>query len=218
MAPAVGKTSNRRAPGICAGKAVAHRWCGRHYARRSNDKETLPLTTAPTTRNGSSHLGRATVARVALFAGLWLVIAGNDPDSWVIGVPTVLLATWASLCLRGNIDGFGSISLSGLVRFVPYFLIESFRGGFDVARRVLRPRLRVHPGFQSYRPQLASPAARVVFLDAISLLPGTLSADMRDGAIDVHALDNRTDLTPELARLERTVGRLFGERLDQQSV
>jgi multicomponent Na+:H+ antiporter subunit E len=168
-------------------------------------------------RTRSNHIGQSLIARTALFSALWLVIAGDDPSSWIIGVPTVLLATWGSLQLRGIVEGTSTLCLSGLIRFVPFFVVESFRGGLDVASRVLRPRLRVNPGFQSYRPQLANPAARVVFLDTISLLPGTLSADMREGIVVVHALDSGIDLTPELARLERVVGLLFGERLEPRA-
>jgi multicomponent Na+:H+ antiporter subunit E len=145
------------------------------------------------------------------------VIAGDDPSSWIIGVPTIVLAIWVSLKLRGNVEGASALRFRGWLRFIPFFLIESFRGGLDVASRVLRPRVDISPGFQSYRPRLANPAARVLFLDSISLLPGTLSADLRDGVITVHALDARVDLAPELARLERAVGRLFGEHLEPHS-
>jgi multicomponent Na+:H+ antiporter subunit E len=143
------------------------------------------------------------------------VIAGSDPGSWIIGAPAVLFASWVSLRLRAAAVGpdRNGMRLGGLLRFAPFFAIESIRGGLDVAQRVMRPQLRINPGFQSYRPRLSDPIARVVFLDSISLLPGTLSADMREGVIQVHALDARSDLAPELARLERRIADLFGEQL-----
>lgn len=156
------------------------------------------------------------LGRLGLFSALWAVLAGGSPASWIIGAPTVLSATWASLRLHPDTgrDGRAGMRLLGLVRFTPFFLLQSIRGGLDVALRVLRPRLRIHPGFQSYRPRLGDPLARVVFLDTISLLPGTLSADMRDGLIHIHALDARDDLEPGLARLEAVVAALFGESLE----
>jgi len=154
--------------------------------------------------------------RALLFVALWLVIAGSDPGSWIIGIPTVLFATWASLRLNPQTTAAGrsGMRLFGILRFAPYFVFQSICGGLDVAQRVFRPTLRIYPGFQSYRPRLNDPIARVVFLDSISLLPGTLSADMRDGLIQIHALDARGDLQPELARLEAAVAMLFGERLE----
>ncbi|MBK1619369.1 hypothetical protein CKO42_13155 [Lamprobacter modestohalophilus] len=153
--------------------------------------------------------------RLILFTALWLVIAGSDPSSWIIGLPTVLFATLSSLRLASAQPTQSALRLGGLLRFLPFFVVESIRGGIDVASRVLRPRVRINPGFQSYRPRLDHPGARVLFLDSISLLPGTLSADMRDGVIEVHALDIGSDLVPELQRLERLVGRVFGQTLEE---
>ena len=153
----------------------------------------------------------AVAGRLLLFAVLWLVIAGREPASWIIGVPSVVLATVYGARLAQ--PGRGGVSVAGVLVFIPYFLWQSLLGGVDVATRVLRPVMRIRPGYQQYRVGLQSPNARVFFLDSISLLPGTLSADMRGGVIDVHALDAGVDLTPELADLERRVARLFGETL-----
>jgi multicomponent Na+:H+ antiporter subunit E len=149
-----------------------------------------------------------------LFAGLWLVIAGTDPSSWIIGVPTVALATLTSLGLSTGEPKRSGLRLTALLRFLPFFAFESVRGGLDVASRVLHPRVKIDPGFQTYTPRLDHPAAIVLFLDSISLLPGTLSADLRNGVIDVHALDVGSDLAPALQRLERLIGQLFGEALE----
>lgn len=153
---------------------------------------------------------RELIGRVLLFTGVWLLLAGTDPLSWIVGVPAVAGATWASQRLAQRARG---LSLIGLVRFLPYFLLESVRGGMDVAFRVLRLRLRISPGVQTYRSRLHDRAARIFFAGSISLLPGTLSADLRGSVVHVHALDAATDLTPELARLERRVAELFAQTL-----
>jgi multicomponent Na+:H+ antiporter subunit E len=145
-------------------------------------------------------------------AGLWWVLAGGDPDSWVVGLPTVLGATWAAHRL-----GKGRplrLSPWGLLVFVPFFLWESLRGGVDVALRTLAPRPRVSPGFVRYRTGLAAPAARIFFANGVSLLPGTLAADLDGDRLEVHVLNLGTDTTAELERLERAVGRLFRESGD----
>lgn len=150
-----------------------------------------------------------------LFAGLWLTLAGpTDPGSWVIGVPAVIAAVWARQRLV-RVAGRGP-SLLGAARLLPVFVIESFKGGIDVARRVLGPRLDVEPGLASYRLGLAVGPARVFFVDLVSLLPGTLSADLDGDRLVVHLLDRRVDAAPELARLERHVARLFREPLPEQ--
>ena len=155
-------------------------------------------------------------ARLLLLALLWWVIAGSEPNSWLIGIPAVLMAGYYGQRLAAP-ERSGP-SVVGFLTFAPFFLWQSLLGGLDVARRVLPRRMRIAPGFQRYEVRLKNPAARVFFLDSISLLPGTLSADLRGGIIEVHALDARNDLAPELADLERRVGRLFGEPLTKPSL
>lgn len=151
--------------------------------------------------------------RLVLFSVAWLVIAGTDPASWIIGLPTVIAATWASLRL-GQPGGSTPRPVAALA-FVPYFLFQSLLGAFDVAWRVMRPRMRIAPGPRTYGLRLVSPSARVLLLNTLSLLPGTLSADLRGDQLSVHALDahDGAAMDAEFDRLERRIGALFGETL-----
>lgn len=149
--------------------------------------------------------------QLAVLAGVWLALAGPEIGSWLVGAPAVLAALW--IARRESGAGAAGWSLFGFVQFLPYFLWESFRGGIDVARRVIGRRVDVEPGYHSYTLALARPSARVFFLDVVSLLPGTLSADIDGDRLLVHMLDRRQDPSRELSRLERRVAAVFGERL-----
>lgn len=154
-------------------------------------------------------MGRAfaLALRAALFAAVWWVVAGGDPASWLIGVPMVALATWASLSLAGH--GRPRLALWAAVRFVPFFLWESFRGGLDVASRVLVTPVRIHPGFRQFDLRLPPGPGRVFFVNCVSLLPGTLSTEVEGDRLIVHVLDDRADMDGELRTLERRVIELF---------
>lgn len=149
--------------------------------------------------------------RATLFSLVWLVLVGPDLASWIIGAPFVVAASLASIRLSDPAQG--KPSALGLIRYVPYFLWESLRGGGDVAVRVMLPRVRVRPGTHDYPMRLRDPSARVVFIDSISLVPGTLSADLRRDVVTVHALDIESDLDTSLQDLESRVARVFGETL-----
>lgn len=157
----------------------------------------------------SRHLTFVLVLGAA--AGLWLLLSGADNASWLVGLPAVVAAAWAGRAL-GLFAGRG-LSPVGLLRFLPFFLWESVRGGVDVARRVLAPRLKVVPGFFGYAVRLQHPGARLLFTNSVSLLPGTLAADLRGGHLEIHALDVGGDPAAELRRLETAVGRVYRERL-----
>lgn len=151
----------------------------------------------------------ALTARVFLLGGLWLVLAGADPSAWIIGAPAVLAAAWAWWRLD-PMPG-GRLSISGLIGFVPFFLWHSLLGALDVSSRVLRPKPAIAPGFASYRMKLTRGDARVFFSNLVSLLPGTLSAEIRGRELRIHALDARQDPTPALAALEARVAAIFPE-------
>lgn len=94
--------------------------------------------------------------------------------------------------------------------FAPFFLVQSLRGGVDVARRALHPRLPLNPCLVRYPLCLEEVPAQVFMANVVSLLPGTLSADLEDSVLTVHALDCALPVTEQLQALESRVARLFG--------
>jgi multicomponent Na+:H+ antiporter subunit E len=154
-------------------------------------------------------------ALAMLFALLWLVIAGTDPTAWLIGVPAVAAAVWARQ--RLSRPGRHRPRLTGLLTFAPFFLCQSMRGGLDVARRTLAPRLRIAPGFIDWHTRLPGRAEQVFFTNCVSLLPGTLAADFVDGRLRVHLLDAGVDPGSELTALEEAVARVYGVTLPAEA-
>jgi multicomponent Na+:H+ antiporter subunit E len=147
--------------------------------------------------------------RLLIFALLWQIVNPGDPQSWILGAPFVLAAALLSRQLQGKrIKG---IRWLALVFFAVYFVRKSFAGGFDVACRVLHPRLNVAPGLVHFDTSLPEGLSRTLFIDVISLLPGTVSAGMEEDRIVVHAIDVNAGLESSLRDLERRVGNLFIE-------
>lgn len=103
------------------------------------------------------------------------------------------------------------LRLSGIVRFVPYFLHLSFHGGVDVARRVLLPSFPIEPGFVEYGLRVDPDGPAAVFFGAvISLVPGTLCVELEgEHSILVHVVDIDAGFEAELQRLERRVAAIF---------
>jgi multicomponent Na+:H+ antiporter subunit E len=150
---------------------------------------------------------RGLLAWTAAFGLLWWLISRGDASAWLIGLPAVVLAVLASA--RATRPVMPGISLSGLVAFVLLFVRESLRGGLDVARRVLTPALRIRPGFVEYRTRLTEPRARMLLINCISLLPGTLAADAEGDRIELHLLDIDVDPVAGLHQLEQAIADLF---------
>lgn len=148
------------------------------------------------------------MSRGCAFGLLWWGLGGDDPLWWWAGLPTVGLAVVVSLALS---PGPWRLRWNpgGLARFVPFFLFQSLRGGLDVARRTLHPRLPLNPSLVCYPLRLEESPAQVFMANVVSLLPGTLSADLEGSVLTVHALDIGLPVTEQLQALESRVARLF---------
>lgn len=151
------------------------------------------------------------IFRVMVVTSIWFLFAGWSSLSWIVGIPVVLTVMIAFRFLPG-LPAFG-IHPVGVVRFVIYFVQQSLLGGIDVAWRAFHPRCPLSPGLIQYDIRLANGFAVVVFINVISLLPGTLSVDLQGQRVTVHALDLGNDIRKSLSLLELRVAELFGEEL-----
>lgn len=155
---------------------------------------------------------RTSTRWMLLLFALWLILTAGDMASWMIGLPFIALAILLQPISDSSSNKFGlSLNVSGLLQFAYVFIIESFRGGVDVSRRVLTATPRVAPVFYDYHMQLQLPYAQQLFISSISLLPGTLCADKGDNRLRIHALDRHMETAEGIKRLESLVGKIFGE-------
>jgi multicomponent Na+:H+ antiporter subunit E len=154
---------------------------------------------------------RSLVARVVVVAGTWFVLADGELRSPLLAASLAVAAVAASWWLVP--PGVVRVSVRGLVGFVPFFLAASALGGIDVARRALDPRQTIQPDMLDHRLRLPPGAPRIVFAGVVSLLPGTLSAELREDRLAVHVLDARMPVRRTLDRVEAQVASLFGVEL-----
>lgn len=133
--------------------------------------------------------------------------------SWYVGVPTIALATLASVAILAP----ASWSIVGVICFIPFFLLHSVRGGADVAWRAFHPQLPINPDTFDY-PLSLPPGRPLIFLvTVINLLPGTLSAAVKADTLHVHVLTRGESVLAELMAVERHVARIFGVSLQAAS-
>ncbi|WP_044900848.1 Na+/H+ antiporter subunit E [Myxococcus stipitatus] len=152
---------------------------------------------------------KSALARVAFMCISWWALCDGDPSSVTFGVPVVTVVLVVSFMLSPPRKY--SWRLLDIARFAVFFLVGSVQGGFDVARRALAPGLPISPVFIRYRLRLPAGAPCTVFRLTLSLMPGTLNADVLGEVLVVHSLVDRGEvLQHELEDLERRVARLFG--------
>lgn len=172
----------------------------------SPSKKTAESQQIPTPNAGQRLLWGVQCG--VILAVIWLALSGFD--ALLIGVVTVavgaLFGTWV---VPGRPHAWRPLRL---FRFTRYFLWSSFAGGLDVAWRALQPRLTIHPTWLRYRLSLPPGQPRTLMVSMLSLLPGTLSAELQDDDILlVHALDGSDEQATRasVARLEQELAWFF---------
>lgn len=156
----------------------------------------------------SSHSGlqggRA-IRLLVMFTLLWWMLTDNA--GWGFGILAIAGATVGGLLFRPSHPVRWSPWGAG--RFLGYFLVKSLQGGIDVAWRAFHPALPLQPVWLEYPLRLPSGPARILFVNTISLLPGTLSGDLESDKVIVHVLTRDPGIIHELERLEQRVAHLY---------
>ena len=156
---------------------------------------------------------RGTLLAGGALAALWAGLHADDPASWIIGAPTVLIGAAASRLLPPPLCR--GISIPGALRFAGFVMTGILRGALDVGWRSLNP-TTLKPGMLIWKTALPEGGARRLFALMITLLPGTLTARLDGETLVIHTLDRSAATRADLGALEARVAGLFHLSIRQE--
>lgn len=131
---------------------------------------------------------------VSLFIALsafWLALSGFfTPFLMTAGAGCALLVVWFTDRRMKVVDLEGHPShLTGrALTYWPWLLWEIVKSGWDVTKRILHPGLPISPCLVRVPTSQKTDVGRVIYANSITLTPGTISLELTDGEILVHAL------------------------------
>jgi multicomponent Na+:H+ antiporter subunit E len=126
-----------------------------------------------------------------------------------VGAVTIAIAVAASLWLAPPRGG-ARARLLPLLGFIGFFLAQSLRAGFDVARLAFSPLARITPHGVEVSLTLPPGPPRYLLAGTLSLLPGTLSVQLDGERLLVHVLSGVGWTRDEVRTLEARIAHLFG--------
>ncbi|HEA46843.1 MAG TPA: hypothetical protein ENH97_00325 [bacterium] len=85
--------------------------------------------------------------------------------------------------------------------YIPLFLWECLKANFDVAYRVLHPKMPIKPGIVKVKTGLKSEVARTMLANSITMTPGTLSVDIDGQYLYIHWIYVRATEVEEASRM-----------------
>lgn len=154
-----------------------------------------------------SMIWRTVAIRTAMLSALWWTLTGGAIAAVGMGVASVACAVTASLVLLP--PRRFRLSLKTLPFFLGYFLMQSIKGGVQVATIAMRPRLDLQPATLEFRLHLPDESSRIFLACILNLLPGTLSAGLTGDLLLLHVIDIRLPVEREVRKAETYIARLL---------
>ena len=132
---------------------------------------------------------------ILLLGAAWVLWSGHyTPLILSFGVISVLLVVWIAHRMDVLDPESHPYHLSWRpIVYLPWLVKEIVLSNIHVALMVLQPH-KIHPHLVRVATSQRTDLGRVIHANSITITPGTISLDLRDGYILVHAL---TDTTAE---------------------
>ena len=131
----------------------------------------------------------ATILLFALAATWWILSGYTKPLILTLGAISIGLVVLISVRMR-ILDRETSpyMSLLQTLAYFGWLLVEIVRANIAVVRAVLSPDLEISPTLTKIPTKGKSDLAKTMFGNSITLTPGTVSIEMAEDHILVHAL------------------------------
>jgi multicomponent Na+:H+ antiporter subunit E len=150
-------------------------------------------------------------AGAALFL-FWLLLSGyTEPFLVGAGAASAGAVVWfgprmAVIDHEGHPVHLGA----GTFTYWPWLLKEIVKSAWDVSKIILNPRLPISPRMIRVSTSQQTAAGIVTYANSITLTPGTISTEVADGSIVVHALTEEGAASLVDGDMDRRVTRFEG--------
>lgn len=145
---------------------------------------------------------------IGLSSVFWVLLTDGEPSSWLLGLPAIALTVWIIHRFPLSSEPL-KIHLGPCLKFIPWFLLKSIRGGLEVSRLALSRSLSLQPALFEHECALVDPRSRAIFAMCLNVLPGTTTVRMDAGTIQIHSLTSVDAARLEVAELEGKISRML---------
>jgi len=135
------------------------------------------------------------VLRAASLAGflllLWLLLSGHFSDPLLLGLGVVSVLLVVFIARRKDVsdpEGHPIHLMFRAVLYWPWLLKEIVVANIDVAKAILKTPMAIEPTVFTVTGSQKSELGRVIYANSITLTPGTVTVDLDDDRLTVHAL------------------------------
>lgn len=151
---------------------------------------------------------KRTLVLTVFLAGLWLVLSGYLKGLLLmLGLASIVLVVIIASRMD-VVDDEGHPYHLQPFRVLDYWgwlLVEIIKANIDVSKRILHPVMPIAPTLLRVRASQTSEVGQVIYANSITLTPGTVSVDLNEDYIEVHALTRETADALKTGEMDRRV-------------
>lgn len=132
-----------------------------------------------------------------------------------LGVISIVLTLWIARRMR-ILDGETApyVTVPQTIAYFAWLFVEIVKANVAVVRAVMSPDMAVSPTLTRIPTPQKSDIGKVMFANSITLTPGTVSVDIKDDHILVHALLSEMSDPDDFAEMAERSAWAIGEDID----
>lgn len=152
-------------------------------------------------------------AFVALLV-FWLLLSGHFTAFLILaGVGSALaVVLFARRMEVVDREGFPITLWRAVIWYWPWLAKEIVKSAWDVSKAILHPKLPISPTLVRFKPSQRSVVGLVTHANSITLTPGTITIEAKDGEFLVHALFRSGAEAVVDSEMDRRISILEGTR------
>lgn len=144
---------------------------------------------------------------------LWLaLISKSDWQELTCGILVCLVISYFGAHIYSKL-GLPPLTLKGVLFSLIYIVVllwEIIKANFDVAYRVIHPKMPIKPGIVIIKTRLKSDIAKMILANSITLTPGTFTLDVIDDKLLIHWINVKTE---DIDKATSLIGQRFEKYL-----
>lgn len=141
----------------------------------------------------------------------WLLLSGRyEPAYLILGLFSSVAVAWLHTKQSGPPNP--TIPLFRFLIYLPWLLYRIALSNLHTVYLILHPKQPIAPRIIRYKTKLRNPAALALLANSITLTPGTVTAELFDEVVVVHALDEASAKDLCGGELEARIGWIFGKQ------
>jgi multicomponent Na+:H+ antiporter subunit E len=145
---------------------------------------------------------------------LWLALVSKfDWAELICGAVVCLIISLFAAHMYSKL-GFPSLSIKMFLFFPAYIIVlfwEIIKANFDVAYRVIHPKMPIRPGIVVIKTHLKSEIAKMILANSITLTPGTFTLDVIGDKLLIHWINVKAE---DIEKATSLIGQRFEKYLE----